>query len=96
LEPKNKVTASPIHEYDDRERKIQYEHPYEERNIAPKNNQSMEYYKQKAIEDARNQHMSSKNNSPGKVRSKEIYRTPGYVSRDNSPNSKKGYGADYK
>jgi hypothetical protein len=86
------VTRSPIHEYSDDEGR--YEKPAMSKNIAPSpSNQSMEYYKQKAIEDARRKHMASQQ----VVETKEIYRTPGYRSRGNSPGSaNKSYKGNYK
>lgn len=57
-----------------------------------KDNSSAEFYKQKAIEEAR------RNLQPKIVDTKEIYRTNGYLSRENSPQTEKekGYNANYK
>ena len=59
----------------------------------------MKFYKQKAIEEARRQHMSnhqSQASIPKQViETKEIYRTPGYNSRNSSPKTS-GYGANYR
>lgn len=88
------VTSSPVHEYSDDE-KNRYEKPTMTRNMTPsRSNQSIDYYKRKAIEDARKQHMS---NQKQVIETKEIYRTPGYQSRDNSPTSKEeSYKGNYK